>query len=140
VTFFTDHTNQALIAALLVSGGLLALPSLRRSTGGLSAAEATQLINRRNAAVIDLRSADEFATGHVPAAKSIDPAELATRLPQIVKNKKTPLLFVCKDGRQSQKAVKLALEAGYAEAHGLQGGLAEWKKASMPIVKQGSAK
>jgi rhodanese-related sulfurtransferase len=137
VTFFTDHTNQALMALLVVSGGLLAWPSLRRSNAGLSSAEATQLINRRNAAVIDLRPAADFAAGHLPAARSIDPAELATRLAQTVKNKKTPLLFVCQDGRQSQKAIKLAVEAGYAEAHGLQGGVAAWKQAGMPIVKQG---
>ena len=66
MTFFTNYTNLALIAILVVSGGLLAWPALRRGRGGLSAAEATQLINRRNAVVIDVRAPADFAAGHLP--------------------------------------------------------------------------
>jgi rhodanese-related sulfurtransferase len=138
--FFADHMNQALLALMLVSGGLLVWPALRRSGGGLSAAQATQLINRRNAVVLDLRSAEAFAKGHLPAARAVDPEQLAAKLAQLVKNKSTPVLFVCQDGRQSQKAVKTAGEAGYTDAHALQGGLAAWLQAGMPVVNQGVAK
>lgn len=138
--FFADHMNQALLVLFLISGGALLWPLLRRTGGGLSATEATQLINRRNAVVIDLRSADAFATGHLPAARAVDPAELAAKLGQLVKNKSTPPLFVCQDGRQSQKAVKTAGEAGYTDAHVLQGGVAAWLQAGMPVVNRGATK
>lgn len=95
MTFFTQYTNLALIAILLVSGGLLAWPVLRRGRGGLSAAEATQLINRRNAVVIDLRAVPEFADGHLPSARQIAAGELGAKIAQIAKNKSTPVLLVC---------------------------------------------
>ena len=67
--FFTDYTNLVLIAVALISGGLLLWPTLvRRGRGSVSAPEAIQLINRRNAAVIDVRPAAEYSQGHLPAA------------------------------------------------------------------------
>ena len=70
--FFTDYTNLVLIAVVLISGGLLLWPTIsRRGRGGLSAAEATQLINRRNAAVIDVRPAAEYCQG--PSARGAAP-------------------------------------------------------------------
>jgi rhodanese-related sulfurtransferase len=136
VTFFTDYTNLLLIAILVVSGGLLLWPAITgRGRGGLSAAEATQLINRRNAVVVDLRSAADFANGHLPSARHLAFAELQAKIGQIAKNKATPVLLVCQDGLQSNKATRLVAQAGYTEVHALQGGLAAWQQAGMPVVK-----
>ncbi|WP_429318983.1 rhodanese-like domain-containing protein [Paraburkholderia sp. GAS448] len=139
--FFTDYTNLVLIAVALISGGLLLWPAIsRRGRGGLSAAEATQLINRRNAVVIDLRPSADFANGHLPSARHIEFAELQAKVGQLVKNKSNPVLLVCQTGQQSHKAVRIVQDAGYAEVHVLQGGLNAWQQAGMPVVKQGVAK
>ncbi len=139
--FFTDYTNLVLIAIALISGGLLLWPAIsRRGRGGLSAAEATQLINRRNAVVIDLRPAEDFAKGHLPSARHIEFAELQAKIGQLVKNKSNPVLLVCQTGQQSHKAVRVVQDAGYAEVHVLQGGVNAWQQAGMPVVKQGVAK
>jgi rhodanese-related sulfurtransferase len=141
VKFFTDYTNLVLIAVALISGGLLLWPAIsRRGRGGLSAAEATQLINRRNAVVIDLRPSADFANGHLPSARHIEFAELQAKVGQLVKNKSNPVLLVCQTGQQSHKAVRIVQDAGYAEVHVLQGGLNAWQQAGMPVVKQGVAK
>ncbi|TAL97121.1 MAG: rhodanese-like domain-containing protein [Paraburkholderia sp.] len=139
--FFTDYTNLVLIAIALISGALLLWPAIiRRGRGGLSAAEATQLINRRNAVVIDLRSTEDFAKGHLPSARHIEFAALQAKAGQLVKNKSNPVLLVCQTGQQSNKAVRVVQDAGYAEVHVLQGGLNAWQQAGMPVVKQGVAK
>lgn len=139
--FFTDYINLVLIAVALISGALLLWPTIiRRGRGGVSAAEAVQLINRRNAAVIDLRTSVEFAQGHVPAAKNFVLADLQAKVGQIAKNKGNPVLLICQTGQQSQKASRTFSEAGYAEVHVLEGGLDAWQKAGMPVVKQGAIK
>jgi rhodanese-related sulfurtransferase len=138
VKFFTDYTNLVLIAIVLISGGLLLWPAIsRRGRGGLSA---TQLINRRNAVVIDLRPSAEFANGHLPSARHLEFAELQAKVGQLVKNKSNPVLLVCQTGQQSNKAVRVVQDAGYAEVHVLEGGLNAWQQAGMPVVKQGAAK
>ncbi|MBV8627718.1 MAG: rhodanese-like domain-containing protein [Paraburkholderia sp.] len=139
--FFTDYTNLVLIAIVLISGGLLLWPAIsRRGRGGLSAAEATQLINRRNAVVIDLRPSADFAKGHLPSARQIEFAELQAKVGQLVKNKSNPVLLVCQTGQQSNKAARIVQDAGFAEVHVLEGGLNAWQQAGMPVVKQGAAK
>jgi rhodanese-related sulfurtransferase len=141
VKFFTDYTNLVLIAALVISGGLLLWPTLsRRGRSGLSAAEATQLINRRNAVVVDLRPAADYAGGHLPQARHVEFGELQAKVGQITKNKGMPVLLVCQTGLQSHKAVRIAQDAGYSEVHVLQGGVNAWQQAGMPVVKQGVAK
>lgn len=141
MTFFTDYSNLVLIAAALISGTLLLWPMIaRRGRGGLSAAEATQLINRRNAVVVDLRPAAEFANGHLPSARHVEFAELQAKVGQLVKNKSNPVLLVCQTGQHSNKAARIVRDAGYAEVHVLEGGVNAWQQAGMPVVKQGAAK
>jgi rhodanese-related sulfurtransferase len=141
VKFFTDYINLVLIAIVLISGGMLLWPTiLRRGRSGISAAEATQLINRRNAVVIDLRSAAEFSNGHLPSARQVEFAELQAKVGSLAKNKSNPVVLVCQTGQQSHKAVRVVQDAGYAEVHVLDGGLNAWEKAGMPVVKQGAAK
>jgi rhodanese-related sulfurtransferase len=50
------------------------------------------------------------------------------------------VLLVCQTGQQSNKAVRVVQDAGYAEVHVLEGGLNAWQQAGMPVVKQGAAK
>lgn len=136
MTFFTNYINLVLIAIVLISGGLLVWPTLSRGgRGGVSAAEATQLINRRNAVVIDLRPAEDFAKGHLPSARHLEFAELQAKAGQFVKNKSNPVLLVCQTGQQSHKALRLVKDAGFAEVHVLDGGVNAWQQAGMPVVK-----
>ena len=79
--------NWYLIVLVLASGAMLLLPAIKGAGGGLSAAQAVQLINREKALVIDVCEPAEFAAGHVGGAKNIPLAQLQERLPQVAKNK-----------------------------------------------------
>ena len=67
------RNNILLIAVALVSGGMLIWPYLRRTASGpwVSAAQATQLINREDALVIDVREPAQYGAGHVLGAKNV---------------------------------------------------------------------
>jgi len=69
--------NIFLVMLAAVSGGMLLWPLLRKGAGGpwVSTLEATQLINRSDALVVDLRSAEEYAKGHILGAKSVPLAD-----------------------------------------------------------------
>ena len=135
VTFLTDYTNLALIVIALVSGGMLAWPVFKRGGRGLSTLEATQLINRKGAVVLDVRSAEEFAGGHLPSARNLPLDDVEQKVVQMIKNKTAPVLIVCKSGQRSARAQTLLRNLGYAEAFSLQGGVAAWQEAGLPVVK-----
>ena len=124
-----------LIAVALVSGSLLFWPLVKGAGGGLSAAAAVQLMNREKAVVIDVCESDEFALGHVGAAKNIPLNQLEEKLPAAVKNKALPVILVCQSGARSNRALAIARKLGYEQAQSLSGGLAAWKAANLPIEK-----
>jgi len=81
--FFQKGNNALFLAVALASGGMLLWPFVRRTTGGpwLTPAQATHLINREDAMVVDVREANEFASGHVLGAKNVPVARMETAAP-----------------------------------------------------------
>jgi rhodanese-related sulfurtransferase len=134
VKFIID--NWMLITIALISGALLLMPVVRGATVvGTSPAGVVQLINREKAVVIDICQPNEFAAGHLGAAKNIPLGELETKLGNAVKNKKLPLILVCQSGARSARAVAIAKKLGYENAQSLGGGLAAWRTANLPVEK-----
>ena len=115
--FFADYNNLALLAIAIVSGGLLVWSSVQRRIAGgggakVSASTATQLINRRNAVVVDVRESGEYAAGHLPQAKHAPLGELEGKAAGLAKNKETPIILVCQTGQRAGRAqavLKLSL-------------------------------
>jgi rhodanese-related sulfurtransferase len=129
--------NIFLIVVALVSGGMLAWPFLRRGAGGpwVNTLEATQLINRSDALVIDLRSAEEYAKGHILGAKNIPLADLERRKGELDKHKAKPVIMHCGDGNRAAGGVALLRKNGFGSVHNLAGGYAAWQAAGLPVQK-----
>lgn len=127
--------NIFLIGIALISGGALLLPLLQRRGAKVSQLQATQYMNQGKTLILDVRSADEFATGHLPNAKNIPLAEINNRLKEIEKSKNAVVITVCATGVRSSNAVSVLNKAGFAQVFSLDGGTEAWKTQGMPIVK-----
>ncbi len=134
MTFFLN--NWFLFAAALVSGGLLAWPLLSRgaSAGGVTPAEAVNLINRERGVLIDVSEPAEFGAGHAAGAKNVPfgTLETATDLP---KNKAVPLLLMCPTGSRANRGAAILRKRGYEKASAVAGGVAAWREANLPIER-----
>ena len=105
--------NWLLVLVAVTSGLALLLPGLQAmGAPGLSPTQAVLLINREKANVVDVRSAEEFATGHLIGAKHVALEQLSTALSQTIPDKKRPLILVCASGMRSQKAQRMAAQMG----------------------------
>ena len=128
-----------LLGTAVVSGGMLIWPLLNKvSAGGIaqvSALEAVQLMNRRDAAVLDVREAAEFAAGHIPNARNIPFGELTNRLREIDKLKSRPLIVNGQAGAHAAKACGALKKIGFTDVVALRGGLNGWVEASLPVEK-----
>ncbi|MCU0932079.1 MAG: rhodanese-like domain-containing protein [Serpentinimonas sp.] len=129
--------NFVLILIALTSGGLLLWPMVTQGGGaaGVQPTDAVQLINREKAVVVDVSSAEEYASGHVLGAKHVPLDKLEDQLPRTVKNKALPLILVCPSGIRSRRGVAVAKKLGYERVLTLTGGLAAWRAASLPTEK-----
>lgn len=132
---FLQH-NWYWAALALVSGSLLVVSSLRGGRGGISPAQATHLINREDALVIDVREAGEYAGGHLLNARHIPLGELPNRLADLEKFKDKPVILNCQSGGRSSSACDILRKAGFTNVHNLEGGIAAWTEAGMPVSKK----
>ncbi|HUN91497.1 MAG TPA: rhodanese-like domain-containing protein [Burkholderiaceae bacterium] len=125
--------NYFLIAAAVVSGALLAWPMLRSRAGGpaLSTLQATQLINARNAQVVDVREAGEYGAASLPNARNIPLGEIDKRAAEL--RKERPVIVFCNGGGRAPRAAARLRAAGLAEVYVLEGGLAAWREAGLPL-------
>lgn len=133
--------NIILIAAAVVSGSMLLVLTFR-GTGGrnaLNPTQATLLINREDALVIDVREPDEYAAGHLPESRNVPVARLAERAGDFEKFKDSPIIVVCASGARSAGSCKQLEKLGFSKVHNLDGGINAWRVAGLP-VKKGSKK
>lgn len=127
--------NIFIIAIAVISGGALLWPALAPKGRRASPLQVTQLINRGKTTVIDVRSTEEFASGHLREAKNIPLAELGKRIGELDKAKARTVVVVCKSGARADKAVRQLKAAGFGDALGLDGGMSAWQAASLPVTK-----
>lgn len=135
LTFSLHHWELWLAFFVLLV--LLILLELRNKFSGLqsvSPREATFLINREDAVVVDLRDNNAFATGHILDAINIPAPELPNKLPQLENQKAKPLILVGSNGPALNKLGTLLLSNGFKVNH-LNGGIAAWQSAGLPLVK-----
>ncbi len=95
----------------------------------------TALINRDNALVVDLRPAPDFEKGHIPGAKNVQMSQFDPENKKLASAKALPVVLVCKDGNASGGAAKRLKRAGFEQVHVLDGGIAGWQQAELPLVK-----
>ena len=132
--FTSNHV--VLVSILLISFFLVVFSELRRKASGLinvEAGDAVKLINN-DALVIDIRSAEAFARGHIVNARNIPSDELDTRLSKLEQFKANPVIAVCDNGITSTRAVNTLRGAGFESAYGLKGGMTSWSQAGLPVV------
>ncbi len=129
--------NIMLIAVAFVSGAMLVWPYLRRGAGGpwVSTLEATQLINREDALVLDVREPAEFAGGHMLGSKNIPIGEIEKRAGEIEKHKSRPVIVLCNEGGRASKAAAALRARGFEKVVNLSGGFPAWQQAGLPVVK-----
>lgn len=130
------NQNILLISIVIVSGLGLIWPMFARGAGNsVNPGEATLLINREDAQVIDVREADEFAAGHLPEAKNLPLSKLADRAGEIEKLKDKAVIVCCASGMRSIKACGELKKLGFAKLYNLAGGVDAWVGAGYPIKK-----
>jgi rhodanese-related sulfurtransferase len=84
---------------------------------------------------LDVRTADEFAEGHLINAININ-VESGNFEAEIEKlDKNTTYAVYCRSGRRSAIAVDLMKKAGFTSLYNLDGGVIDWSASGLPLVR-----
>ena len=129
--------NLLLFFVAFASGAMLLWPLVRRTSGGpwVSPAQATQLINREDAQVLDVRDPGEYGTSHALGARNLPLARIESGAGDAVKKKDASLIVYCDTGDRAAKAVAALKKQGYTRVVNLSGGFGAWKQAGLPVER-----
>lgn len=131
--FLGNHYLLSL--AFLVVITLLIVTEGRKAGRALTTQQATNLINRENALVLDIRSKKDFSAGHIVDSINIPADSLTKRMGELDKHKSKPLLLVCANGQHSGPYAKQMKAAGHDNICRLSGGISSWRADGLPLVK-----
>lgn len=92
----------------------------------ISAAEAKALMDSETGYIIlDVRTENEFAQGHIPGAILIPDYDIESRAEEELPDKKQLILVYCRSGRRSKNAAAKLAEMGYSNVKEF-GGIIDW--------------
>ncbi len=136
MAFFGRNPMLSLaLAGLTVAIAYTEVMRLFRGYKAIKPAELTQLINQGGALVVDLSAITDFEKGHVTGSRNLTPSQFDPQGKLLAGAKQSPVVLVCRTGTASAEAAKKLKKAGFEQIHWLDGGIAAWDAAGLPLVK-----
>ena len=124
-----------LASAWIVLSLLLIVSYLKTSSKMIGVQQATLLINRENASVIDIRAKADFKKGHILGSVNIPTNQIKEGVKGLPKDKSKPIILVCHSGMTTATVAQQLHKLGYDNLHRLQGGMTTWNSDNLPVEK-----
>ncbi|MES9833430.1 MAG: rhodanese-like domain-containing protein [Candidatus Thiodiazotropha sp. LLP2] len=134
IEFAMNH--WVLVLAFNLVAGLLVFNMAQGEKNALDPSAATDLINRKEAVIVDVRPVSDFNKGHIINAINIPSNGFASQIGVLSKHKDKPIIVSCRSGAQSSSACQQLKKAGYEEVFNLKGGILAWQSANLPITRK----
>ena len=86
--------------------------------------------------LVDVRTSEEFADGHIKGAINIDylAENFSIEIQEL--ELESPVLLYCRSGNRSSKAMKTMKELGFKEVYNLEGGIKGWISENNPVITE----
>ncbi|RWR03205.1 hypothetical protein ED28_04030 [[Pantoea] beijingensis] len=102
----------------------------------ISRGEATHLINKEDAIVVDVRSRDDYRKGHISGALNVLAADIKKgSFGELEKHKAQPIIVVCATGASASESAAQLNAAGFAQVSVLKDGVSGWSGENLPLVR-----
>lgn len=122
----------ASFAALILLAGCSSTGSA--TTVNLNVSEFSQKITEPDVIIVDVRTPEEFASGHIEGALNIDfnSGNFANEITRL--NPSENYAIYCRSGSRSGQAASIMHKAGFHDVSNLNGGVIDWTNAGLPLV------
>ena len=130
---------KVVIAGLFIVVSIVTFVSLQcsaKATAQSSVAASPYLIERvanNEWLLIDVRSPQEFADGHIPGAVNMPHDNINDYIADLEGHKDKPIIIYCRSGRRAQLAMKVLQDMDFSEVMHLEGDMLGWSAAGLTI-------
>lgn len=135
--FASNHTILSLAwVVLLVLVIVTTVKGMFSKIKTISRGEATHLINKEDAVVVDVRSRDDYRKGHISGAINIAAADIKKgSFADLEKHKSQPIIVVCATGQSAGESAAKLSAAGFEKVSVLKDGVSGWSGENLPLVR-----
>ncbi len=124
------------LAGLTVAIVANEVATLLRGYKALKPAELTALMNTiEDAVVVDISPSADFEKGHIAGSRNVQASQFGPEHKLVAGARQKPVIVVCRSGMTAQGAAKKLKKAGFEQVYVLDGGVAAWRQAELPLVK-----
>lgn len=101
----------------------------------LTADEAASLIANISPVILDVRTPQEYSSGHMENSILIPVQELQQRWQELAKYKDEDVFIYCATGNRSTVAAKILIDNGFNRIHNLRYGVFDWARKGYPVTR-----
>jgi len=105
------------------------------NTRDISATDLVNQLGHSNILILDVRSPQEYAAGHVPGAINLPHTSVASQIKTLQKHKNETIVLYCKSGHRASIAEQTLTDAGFKQLLHLDGDMDGWQAGNYPIEK-----
>ncbi len=115
--------------------GTITIVDFRRANyRELTAAQATDMIDRFKPLILDVRTPREYQSGHLPEAVLLPVQLLQANIARLAAYRDREILIYCATGNRSTVAAKILLDNGFKQIANLRHGIVDWHRRQLPVV------
>lgn len=92
-------------------------------------------VNDNDGLILDISTENEYQNAHIAGAQNLPLSRIDEAETQFSKYMDKPVVVVCQTGQRSRTATQKLTKAGFKDVYSLQGGMAEWQRENMPVVR-----
>lgn len=135
--FIGNHLwlSLAFIAVLFMYLSIM-MNEKMQTFSGINTSQLTQLVNHKDAVVIDTRSTDDYNNGHIVNAVSMPLSDILSGSKPIENLKGKTVITYCISGMTAKSACKHFTKSGIENVFNLTGGINSWIGEKLPLVKK----
>jgi rhodanese-related sulfurtransferase len=104
----------------------------------MPAAQLLERLDRGDCAVLDVRSAREYRSGHIPGALHIPHSQVSGRLDELQPYRDDDIVVYCESGVRARMAQNALTKAGFRRVHHLVGDMAAWRREKRAVATAAS--
>ncbi|WP_111657993.1 rhodanese-like domain-containing protein [Isoalcanivorax indicus] len=107
----------------------------RRGSRPLSPQAATNMVNRQDAVIVDLRDEDDFRKGHIAGSVNVPYGKINDRVSELKGYQDKPVILVCNMGSHASIAGRALKQHGFSDLYRMRGGIQGWRNDNLPVVR-----
>ncbi|OCG06575.1 rhodanese-like domain-containing protein [Gilliamella sp. wkB178] len=138
IPFIKNHPLLSLgWIALFIAIIVLTIKSKLSKVKIISNAQAINMINKQNAVIIDIRSADNFKKGHITESHNILPIDIKNASAKTIeKFKENLIILIDENGLSTSSIGDTLVKQGFLHVFALKDGIAGWNGENLPLVRK----